>query len=150
MGTATVEGGPFFMKIQLDHIGIATTDPDKLRQLFGILGLAANHSEVVPSEKVKTTFIPVSSTESSIELLEPTEKDSVIAKFLEKKGPGIHHLSFRFSIGSLDTITKNLRAAGYRLVYNEARMGAHQMRVNFIHPADAGGVLVEIMEPQKE
>jgi methylmalonyl-CoA/ethylmalonyl-CoA epimerase len=135
------------MKIQLDHIGIATSDPTRLRQLFDVLGLSIDHTEMVPTEKVQTTFIPVHSDFATLELLEPLGPDSVIARFIEKRGPGIHHLSFKLEKGALDEVSNRLRSSGFRLTYDQARPGAHQMRVNFIHPADAGGVLIEIMEP---
>jgi len=134
------------MKIQLDHIGIAIDTSGKLSELLKILGLVVEHAEDVPSQKVITHFLPLPIGVTNLELLEPTSSDSTIAKFLTKNGPGIHHLSFRVDKGCLDSLCEKVSKAGYRFTYASPQQGAHGMRVNFIHPADAGGVLVELME----
>ncbi len=158
-GTATVGGGPrpflFLLfrlslslrpMITLNHIGIAVSDPKPLERLFELLGLKKTHTEPVAEQGVVTHFIPLPVVPSSLELLEPTDPDGTIAKFIQKKGTGIHHLSFLVGKGDLDAMSAQLRAEGYRLVYDAPKKGAHQMRINFIHPASAGGILIELME----
>lgn len=133
----------------LNHIGVAVRDLERVKKLFSILDLDVASSEVVPEQGVKTHFIPLPPTQGFVELLEPmdaTDMTFAIASFLSKKGPGIHHLSFQVKVGELEPTSRKLLAEGFRLVYPEPRKGAHNMRVNFVHPATAGGLLVEIME----
>lgn len=135
--------------IRLNHIGIAVNDLTKLNALLAVLGVSKLHSELVSEQQVNTHFFPVDGAKANLELLEPISKESTIAKFIEKRGPGIHHLSFEVARGELEPLSKKIRDAGYRLIYDEPKAGAHAMRVNFVHPSDAGGVLIEIMEPAK-
>jgi methylmalonyl-CoA epimerase len=133
----------------LNHIGIAVANLPEVKKLFSILGMDVAHVEAVPDQGVKTHFLPfcVEASSSHLELLEITDPEGAVAKFIQKRGPGVHHLSFRVEKGQLDSLCANLRAEGYRLIYDAPRAGAHQMRVNFIHPASAGGMLIEVMEP---
>ena len=101
--------------------------------------------EEVPSELVRTGFLELSN-QASLELLEPTTEDSVIKKFLEKRGPGIHHICLR--VKNIDDIVANLKKQGIRLINESPKLGAHNCRVIFIHPASTGGVLIELSEPQ--
>ena len=96
-----------------------------------------------------THFLPfeVERKGSHLELLEVSHPEGPVAKFIQKHGPGIHHLSFRLNAGELDPLCAQLIAEGYRLTYPAPKPGAHQMRINFIHPASAGGILIELMEP---
>jgi len=135
------------MSIRLDHIGVAVKNLPEMKRLFTLLGLTVSNSESVPEQGVTTHFLPLPRENTSIELLEVTDPQGTVAKFIEKKGPGIHHLSFALEAGELDPLCAKLRAAGYRLTYETPKNGAHSMRVNFIHPASAGGMLIEIMEP---
>lgn len=135
---------------RLNHIGIAVSDIPHLRKLFQILGLTIDHTERVDEQGVMTHFLPLPQPAASLELLEPVDPEGTIAQFLAKRGPGIHHLSFEVTRGELDGLCARLVAAGYRLIYKEPRAGAHAMRINFIHPASAGGMLIEIMEPQSD
>jgi methylmalonyl-CoA epimerase len=130
----------------LNHIGFAVSDRSQLQKCFEILGLCVSHTEAVPSQGVMTYFMKLPLQQGSLELLEATDPQGVIAQFIQKKGPGIHHLSFELKKGSLSFTSQKLIEAGYKLVYPEARDGAHAMRVNFIHPSTTGGVLIEIME----
>lgn len=132
--------------ISLNHIGIAVSQLPELKKLFSLLGLQVGHVEDVPEQGVKTHFLPLPPVGSNLELLEVTDPQGTVAKFIEKRGPGIHHLSFLVDQGTLDSLCARLRQEGYRLTYDTPRAGAHQMRVNFIHPASAGGILIEIME----
>jgi len=132
----------------LNHIGIAASRLPELKKLFEILGFTTNHTEKVADQGVVTHFLPLPLKATSLELLEPTDPQGTVAQFISKRGPGIHHLSFELNRGELDSISKTLRDSGYRLIYDQPKLGAHQMRVNFIHPASAGGILIEIMEAQ--
>lgn len=129
----------------LHHIGIATQNPGALEKLFALLDLHVKHREEVADQKVMTTFLPVGGP-THLELLESTDPEGVIARHLAKRGPGIHHLSFLLPQGKLEAVSQKLLSEGYRLLYDRPRNGAQHMRVNFIHPASAGGILVEIME----
>jgi methylmalonyl-CoA/ethylmalonyl-CoA epimerase len=135
------------MSIRLDHIGVAVKDLPEMKRLFEILGLKTSNTEAVPEQGVITHFLPLPREPASIELLEVTDPAGTVAKFIEKRGPGIHHLSFVVNTGELDPLCAKLRAAGCRLIYDAPKAGAHSMRVNFIHPASAGGILLEVMEP---
>jgi methylmalonyl-CoA/ethylmalonyl-CoA epimerase len=95
---------------------------------------------------VRTHFVPLSPATTQVELLEVTDPAGTVAKFLEKKGPGVHHLSFEVEQGALDAVVTRLASAGLQWVYPSPKPGAHGMRVNFIHPKSAGGVLIELME----
>lgn len=134
---------------KLNHIGIAVSQLPELRKLFKLLGMEVNHSEAVPEQGVNTHFLPLQYgvTGSSLELLEVTDPQGAVAQFIQKRGPGIHHLSFTVEKGELDALCLQLKTEGYRLIYDVPKPGAHQMRINFIHPASAGGMLIEIMEP---
>ena len=131
----------------LDHIGVAVADLPGLKKLFSILGLKTDHVEDVPEQGVKTHFLPLPPAQGHIELLEVTDPTGTVAKFIQKRGPGIHHLSFLVKRGELDPLCAQLGASGYRLIYDKPTPGAHAMRINFIHPASAGGILIELMEP---
>jgi methylmalonyl-CoA/ethylmalonyl-CoA epimerase len=129
----------------LDHIGIAVTPNSRLAEALNILGLPITGSERVDREKVDTEWIPLPVQPGNVELLKPTEADSTIGKFLDKnKRDGIHHLSFR--VEDIREVSKKLEAAGFRLIYPEAKSGAHHCLVNFLHPQTTGGVLLEISE----
>jgi methylmalonyl-CoA epimerase len=132
----------------LNHIGIAVENVPALKKLMGLLGLEITHTEPVPEQGVVTHFLPLPVVQGHLEFLEVSDPQGTVAKFIEKRGPGIHHLSFQVKKGDLDPLCARLRAEGYRLIYEAARPGAHAMRVNFIHPASASGILIEVMEPQ--
>ena len=134
------------MKIWLNHIGIAVEDPSALSRTLGLLGFNKTHVEDVPEQGVRTHFVPLSPATTQIELLEVLDPAGTVAKFIEKKGPGVHHLSFEVESGTLDARVAELAAAGLQWIYPTPRPGAHGMRVNFIHPKSAGGVLIELME----
>lgn len=139
------------MSLTLNHIGVAVQSLPEMKRLFELLGLKVTQTESVPDQGVVTHFLPLplSSLDEapSIELLEVTDPEGAVAKFIKKRGPGIHHLSFTVSIGELDPLCEKLAVAGYRMIYAIPKMGAHAMRINFIHPASAGGMLIELMEP---
>lgn len=130
--------------VVLDHAAIATREPDKLKRVLAIIGLEDKGSEAVPSQGVLTHFIKPAAGQPAVELLEVNDAQSPVAKYLDKRGPGIHHLSFRVS--DLEALSAELRAQGVRLTYDTAKPGAHHTRVNFIHPDSTGGILIEISE----
>ena len=131
----------------LDHIAIATNDIEKSVALYSALGIEFDSSrEVVESQGVKTAFGHVDEN-AHIELLEPTSGDSSIAKFLEKKGPGIHHLCFR--VQDVKAKQKELEDKGMKFLYPEPFSGANNCLVNFMHPKSMDGVLVEISQKKE-
>jgi methylmalonyl-CoA/ethylmalonyl-CoA epimerase len=131
------------MKAVLDHIGIAVKDLHESLALFrDALGLELDAPEEVPSQRVRAHFIPVG--EGALELLEPTAPDSPIARYVEKRGPGLHHVALR--VDDIRAALAELKARGVRLIDEEPRPGAHHSLVAFIHPSAAHGVLVELKQ----
>ena len=130
--------------VYFDHAAVATREHEKLKRVLSILGLVDCGSEDIPSQGVVTHFLKPSPSAPAVEILEIVDPQGVVAKFIDKKGPGIHHLSFRVS--ALDELSNELRAQGIRLVYEKSMPGAHKTWVNFIHPESTGGVLIEISE----
>ncbi|CAN5685263.1 methylmalonyl-CoA epimerase [soil metagenome] len=129
---------------ELDHLGIAVKSLEEGAAFYRALGFTEMPIEEVPSEKVRVGFFNLDNR-ASIELLEPTSDESPIAKFLAKRGPGIHHVCLR--VQAIDEVVAKLKAAGVRLVNETPRPGAHNCRVVFVHPASTGGVLLELSEP---
>jgi methylmalonyl-CoA/ethylmalonyl-CoA epimerase len=125
------------------HIGVAVRSIDEGRLFYEALGLEIEAVEEVESEGVRVAMIACG--ETHIELLEPTSDDSPIAKFLDKRGPGIHHLCFATDDVRADD--QRLRDAGLQVLRDEPSRGAGDCRVQFVHPKSAGGVLVELSEP---
>ena len=128
----------------IDHLGIAVKSLAQARKFYEQLGLGPVSEEVVPYEKVKVAMIPVG--ESRIELLEPTSPDSVIGKFLEKRGEGLHHVAIH--VADLAHAVETLKASGTRFVSDEIRIGAGGHLYVFVHPSSAGGVLLELCQDQ--
>jgi methylmalonyl-CoA epimerase len=127
--------------IKIDHLGIAVPDLADAVAAFEALGFRVEATHEVPTEKVKTAFLPVG--ESHLELLEPTDETSVIARFLEKRS-GLHHVCFLVS--DIDSMLADLQKRGVRLIDETPRPGAGGCRVAFIHPSATAGVLVELKE----
>ncbi len=126
----------------LHHVGIAVQNLEKATQAYQALGLVVEKVETVASEQVRVAFLPVG--ETHIELLEPTTPTSPVARFLEKRGPGVHHLCFL-----VDDVGEAMAAAkgsGLVLLSESPRVGAGGSRVCFIHPKSVGGVLVELWQ----
>ena len=127
----------------LDHIGIAVEDLDEAIGLYREkLGFEVESVEDVPGFGVKVAFLPLG--EGNVELVQPVTDDSAMAKFLEKKGPGFHHLCFR--VEDIRADLARLEDAGVQLVDREPREGAHGTLVAFLHPKSTGGVLIELAE----
>ena len=129
--------------LKIDHIGIAVENIEKAMRFYAdTLGLKFEGEEVVGEQKVKTAFFPTGDTE--IELLEATDPESPIAKFIEKKGEGINHIAWQ--VGDIEAALKELEGKGVRLIDTKPRLGAGGKRIAFIHPQDTFGVLVELAE----
>ena len=128
----------------IDHVGIAVESIDEARGFYEALGLRVSEIEEVPQEGVRVAMIPCGDVR--IELLEATSEDSPIARFLEGRGPGLHHLCLASTDVRADDAT--LRAAGYRVLRDEPTRGAGGCWVQFVHPKSAGGVLVELAQPE--
>jgi methylmalonyl-CoA/ethylmalonyl-CoA epimerase len=127
---------------RLDHIGIAVASIDDALGVYRALGLQESGREVVEGQGVVTAFLPLG--ETRLELLEPTGADSAIAKFLAKRGPGIHHVCF--AVDDLDDALVDLARRGFRLVNETPVPGADGKRVAFLHPSAGHGVLIELSE----
>jgi len=127
--------------LSIDHLGIAVKSLEEAIPFYASVGLSVSHRETVPHEKVTVAMLPAG--DSRIELLEPSESESAIAKFLEKRGPGLHHVALR--VPDLGAAVARLRAGGARLL-NEPRTGAGGHLYVFVHPASTGGVLLELIQ----
>jgi len=127
--------------MKLDHLGVAVLSIEAARGFYEALGLAVTYEETVEYEKVKTAMLPLG--ETRIELLEATTADSVIGRFVEKRGEGLHHIAVR--VPSVDEMFGRLKAGGVRLASDAVRVGAGGHRYFFVHPASTGGVLLEIV-----
>lgn len=130
-------------KPKLDHIGIAVRSIDGAG-IYAALGLEVDHVETVETQRVRTAFIQVG--DATLELLEPTAADSPVAKFIEKRGEGIHHICLR--VDDIDAHLVRLKEKGFRLINESAVPGAHGCRVAFLHPAAGNGVLIELSEKE--
>jgi len=128
---------------KIDHIGVAVNSLEESLHIFkDILGVKCSGEEEVKEQNVKVAFLPVG--ESEIELLESTSPDGNIAKYIEKKGEGLHHIAFE--VEDLDVMLKNLQEKGVRLIDKEPRYGAGGARIAFLHPKSTNGILVELCE----
>jgi methylmalonyl-CoA epimerase len=130
------------MSHTIDHLGIAVKSLAQAKKFYETLGLEITDEEVVDGEKVKVAMIPLG--DSRIELLEPTGPDSTIAKFLEKRGEGLHHVALH--VPDLSHAVEELKASGARLISDEIKVGAGGHLYIFVHPSSTGGVLLELVQ----
>ena len=130
------------MSYKIDHLGIAVKSLASAKAIYQTLGLSVSPEEVVEHEKVRLAMVPVG--ESRLELLEATSDDSTIAKFIVKRGEGLHHVCMK--VPDLAAAVAKLKREGIRLVSEEIKIGAGGHRYVFVHPASAGGVLLELVE----
>ena len=131
------------MKATIDHVGIAISNLDDALAFFrDAIGLELEPAEDVPSQRVRAHFLPAG--DASVELVEPTAEDSPIAKYIAKRGPGLHHLCLR--VEDIAAALAELKARGVRLIDQTPRPGAHHSLVAFIHPSSTHGVLVELKQ----
>ena len=128
---------------KVDHIGIAVHSLEEARKLYEALGLHVEHIEEVPDEGVRVAMIPCG--ETRIELLESIDESSPVAKFLARRGPGIHHVCL--SSDALQADDARLRAEGSQVLRPEPTRGAGGCWVQFVHPKSTGGVLLELSQP---
>jgi methylmalonyl-CoA/ethylmalonyl-CoA epimerase len=130
----------------VDHVGVAVRDLDEAIAFYSATyGMRLSHQEVNEEQGVREAMMAVGDSGSCIQLLAPLNDESTIAKFLDRSGPGIQQLAYR--VADLDAVSATLRERGLRLLYDEPRRGTADSRINFIHPKDAGGILVELVEP---
>jgi methylmalonyl-CoA/ethylmalonyl-CoA epimerase len=130
----------------IEHIGIAVRSIEEARSFYESLGLAIEHIEEVPEEGVRVAFVPCGDTR--FELLEPIRPDSPVAKFLEQRGPGVHHVCLESD--AIDDDDARLRSTGMELLRRQPTIGAGGARVQFVHPRSSGGILLELSQPPGE
>lgn len=136
----------------IDHVGVAVPDLDAAIALYtGVFGMAVAHREVNEEQRVEEAMMQISTGGDSvvgtqrIQLLAPLNEESTIAKFLDRSGPGLQQLAYR--VTDVEKASAVLRERGMRLLYDAPKRGTANSRINFVHPKDAGGVLVELVEP---
>ena len=132
----------------IDHVGVAVPDLDAAVAFYAeTYGMLLLHEEVNEEQGVREAMMAVGDSGSCIQLLAPLSPESTIAKFLDRSGPGIQQLAYR--VRDIDAVSATLRERGMRLLYDSPKRGTSGSRVNFIHPKDAGGILVELVEPSR-
>ena len=130
----------------IDHVGVAVNDLDVAIAFYrDTYGMALVHQEVNEEQGVREAMMAVGSSGSCVQLLAPLSPESTIAKFLDRSGPGVQQVAYR--VVDVDAVSRTLRERGLRLLFEAPRRGTSNSRVNFIHPKDAGGILVELVEP---
>lgn len=148
--TAATPGIPQELFVGIDHVGVAVPDLDEAITMYrDVFGMQVRHEETNEEQGVREAMVSVGDdpdgTAPCLQLLAPISEDSAIAKFLDRSGPGLQQLAYR--VTDIDKTMETLRSRGLRLLYDEPRRGTANSRINFIHPKDAGGVLVELVEP---
>jgi len=144
--TTTDEHTSLFTAI--DHVGVAVADLDAAIAFYrDRYGMTLAHEEVNEEQGVREAMMAVGDSGSHIQLLAPLTPESTIAKFLDRSGPGIQQMAYR--VADIDAVCATLRERGMRLLYESPKRGTSDSRVNFIHPKDAGGILVELVEPAR-
>ncbi len=130
----------------IDHVGIAVPDLDEAIAFYrDTYGMRVIHEETNEDQGVREAMVGVGDSGSCIQLLAPLDESSTIAKFLDRNGPGLQQLAYR--VEDVEKVSQVLRERGIRTLYDEPRRGTAGSRINFLHPKDAGGVLVELVEP---
>ena len=142
---------PEHLFVCIDHVGVAVPDLDEAIALYSsAYGMTVAHREVNEEQKVEEAMMQINaeggdSTTQRIQLLAPLNEESTIAKFIDRNGPGLQQLAFR--VTDVEAVSATLRDRGLRLLYDAPKRGTANSRINFVHPKDAGGVLVELVEP---
>ena len=132
----------------IDHVGVAVPDLDEAIALYrDAFGMEVQHQETNEEQGVREAMVAVGDSGSCIQLLAPIDETSTIAKFLDRSGPGLQQLAYR--VTDVEQVSAILRERGVRLLYDASRRGTSGSRVNFVHPKDAGGVLIELVEPAR-
>ncbi|SRX83310.1 hypothetical protein MPP7335_05085 [Mycolicibacterium parafortuitum] len=136
----------------IDHVGIAVPDLDAaIKWYHDHLGMIVLHEEINEEQGVREAMLSVRGApvgSAQIQLMSPLDETSTIAKFIDKRGPGLQQLAYRTS--DIDTLSERLREQGVRLLYEAPKRGTANSRINFIHPKDGGGVLIELVEPAQD
>lgn len=127
---------------RVDHVGVAVRSLAEAEKFYGDLGLECGGREEVPEQRVRVAFFPAG--EARVELLESTDPEGPVGKFVAKRGPGLHHIALR--VADLDATLARLAAGGHALIDTEPRTGAGGRRIAFVHPKSTGGVLLELVE----
>ena len=137
---------PEHLFLCIDHVGVAVPDLDEAIALYrDAFGMEVAHEETNEEQGVREAMVRVGDSGSCIQLLAPLDEKSTIAKFLDRSGPGLQQLAYR--VADVEQVSALLRERGLRLLYDAPRRGTAGSRINFVHPKDAGGVLVELVEP---
>ena len=143
-GSAAETVAPFLLAV--DHVGIAVPDLDEAMAFYrDAYGMQVLHEETNEEQGVREAMLSVGNGDTRIQLLAPLTPESTIAKFIGRSGPGLQQLAFR--VEDVEAVSATLRERGLRLLYDAPKRGTADSRINFIHPKDAGGVLVELVEP---
>jgi methylmalonyl-CoA/ethylmalonyl-CoA epimerase len=130
----------------IDHVGVAVPDLDAAMTFYrDMLGMRVVHEETNEEQGVREAMVAAGDGETQVQLLAPLNDSSTIAKFLDRSGPGLQQLAYR--VTDVEAVSAVLRERGLRMLYDAPRRGTSNSRVNFVHPKDAGGVLVELVEP---
>lgn len=137
---------PEHLFLCIDHVGVAVPDLDEAVAFYrDAFGMEVVHEETNAEQGVREAMVAVGESGSCIQLLAPLDERSTIAKFLDRSGPGLQQLAYR--VTDVEQVSEILRSRGLRLLYDAPRRGTSDSRVNFVHPKDAGGVLVELVQP---
>ena len=137
---------PEHLLLAIDHVGIAVPDLDEAIAFYReTFGMETVHEETNEEQGVREAMVAVGDSGACIQLLAPLTPESTIAKFLDRAGPGMQQLAYR--VEDVEAVSEVLRGRGVRLLYDAPRRGTSGSRVNFVHPKDAGGVLIELVEP---
>jgi len=131
---------------KIDHVGIAVPDLDDAIAFYrDTFGIESVHEEVNEEQGVREAMLSVGDGATRIQLLAPLSPESTIAKFIDRNGPGVQQVAY--TVDDIEAVSTTLRERGMRLLYDAPRRGTSDSRVNFVHPKDAGGVLVELVQP---
>jgi len=137
---------PIFQRV--DHVGIAVPDLDVAMKFYSeVFGMTVLHEEVNEEQGVREAMVGIDGSGAQLQLLAPTGPESTIAKFLDRNGPGIQQMAY--TVENVDVASDELRSRGIRMLYETPKRGTGGSRINFAHPKDCGGVLVELVEPAK-
>jgi methylmalonyl-CoA/ethylmalonyl-CoA epimerase len=132
----------------IDHVGVAVSDYDAAVEFYQrVFGMQVVHEEVNEEQGVREAMLAVGDSGSCVQVLAPLSPTSTIARFLHRNGPGLQQVAYR--VDDVDAVSAILRERGVRLLYDEPQRGTAGSRINFVHPKDAGGVLVELVEPAR-
>jgi methylmalonyl-CoA/ethylmalonyl-CoA epimerase len=146
MDPAATEGPPPGLYLSIDHVGVAVPDLDEAITFYrSTFGMTLRHQEVNPEQGVREAMMGFDGSDVCVQLLAPLTAESPIARFLGRSGPGVQQVAYR--VRDVDEACQHLRSVGARLLYDAPRPGTAGSRINFVHPKDAGGVLVELVEP---